>query len=192
MTSSQPSGWFTGRTRLVTIVSIVAVSLAGAAAVSANVGILDKASDSSVGNLSATGDLTTPSTQVIDVYLPKDAAAPTTVTSVPAVASVAVQEFAVDAAGTVAVASTGTGLRLDSVTPNAGWTWALTQSSPSDLTVTLTDGTRTLEFVATAVDGKVVATVNEPVVAPAQTTASTGGGQPTDDEQEYEGGGDDD
>ena len=62
------------------MVSIVAVGLAGATAVSANIGILDAASDSNVGNVSAAGDLTPPATQVIDVYLP-DETAPTTSTT---------------------------------------------------------------------------------------------------------------
>ena len=35
-------------------------------------GILDAASDSTVGTVSAAGDLTTPANQVIDVYLPAD------------------------------------------------------------------------------------------------------------------------
>jgi hypothetical protein len=198
---SQPSGWFTGRTRLITIVSIVAVGLAGATAVSANIGILDAASDNTVGNVSAAGDLTTPSTQVIDVYLPTDAAAaPTTaVTSAPAGASTAVQEFTVDVAGTVAVASTDAGLRLDSVTPTTGWNWTLAQTSQTELMVTMSDGARTLEFVATTtVDGNIVANVNEPIVTPAPMAAppsangSTYSGDDDEHEGEYEGGGDDD
>ena len=40
-----------GPHRLITIVSIVAVGLAGATAVSANIGILDAASDSQVGDV---------------------------------------------------------------------------------------------------------------------------------------------
>ena len=198
--TGQPRGWFSGRTRLITIASIVAVGLAGATAVSANIGILDAASDSAVGNVSASGDLTTPSTQVIDVYLPSAStttAAPAA-TAAPAVGSAAVQEFAVDVAGTVAVASTDTGLRLDSVSPTAGWSWSLTQTSQTELMVTMTDGSRTLEFVATTtVDGNIAANVNEPIVTPAPPAAGNGGYQDDDgdDEGEYEGeyeGGEDD
>jgi hypothetical protein len=115
-----------------------------------------------------------------------------------AVGSAAVQEFAVDVAGTVAVASTDTGLRLDSVTPAAGWNWSLTQTSQAELMVTMTDGVRTLEFVATTtVDGNIAANVNEPIVTPAPPAANTGigttnGGYQGDDDGEYEGGGDDD
>jgi len=207
MTTSQPSGWFTGRTRLITIVSIVAVGLAGATAVSANIGILDAASNSNIGTVSASGDLTTPSTQVIDVYLPSTTGAPTTAVQTTAAQTSAaraagVQEFTVDVAGTVAVASTDAGLRLDSVTPTAGWSWTLTQTSQTELMVTMTDGTRTLEFMAaTTVDGNIAANVNEPIVTPAPPAANSGtnsgtntGGNYGDDEHEgeYEGGGDDD
>ena len=48
-----------GRTRLVTVASVLAVGLAGAVAVGANVGILDSASNTTVGNVSAVGDLVT-------------------------------------------------------------------------------------------------------------------------------------
>jgi hypothetical protein len=201
MTSEQPwkhTGWFTGRTRLITIVSIVAVGVAGATAVSANIGILDSASDSPVGNASVTGDLTTPSTQVIDVYLPA-----TTATTVPATAATmpssdpTVQQFDVAGAGTVAVAATDTGLRLDQVTPATGWGWTLVQSDPNALMVTMTNGGRTFEFTAnTTADGNIVASVNEPIVTPAPAPASSSGGYEDDDEheehEEYEGGEDDD
>lgn len=200
MTSQQPTGsqsigWFTGRTRLITIVSIVAVGLAGATAVSANMGILDAASNSTVGTVSAAGDLTTPANQVIDVYLPADTSTTATPTTAPAAASPAVQEFAVDVAGTVAVASTDAGLRLDSVRPTAGWRWSLSQTSQSELMVTMTDGARTLEFVATTtVDGNIAANVNEPIVTPAPPAAGNGGYEDDDEGEhdEYEGGEDDD
>ena len=72
--------------------------------------------------------------------------------------------------------STATGIRLDSVTPAPGWTWSLTQTSQTALMVTMTDGNRTLEFeAATAMDGSIVASVNEPIVTQAPPAASTGG-----------------
>ncbi len=196
--STKPAGWFTGRTRLITIVSIVAVGLAGASAVSANIGILDSASDSPVGNALVTGDLGTPSTQVVDVYLPASPATtttPATNTAAPMPsADPTVQQFAVDVAGTVSVASTDTGLRLDQVTPAAGWSWTLTQSDPTALMVTMTNGTRTFEFTATATaDGNIAASVNEPIVAAAPANSnSNGGGYQDDDHAQYEGGEDDD
>ncbi len=172
---------------MITIVSIVAVGLAGATAVSANIGILNAASNSTAGSVSAAGDLTTPTNQVVDVYLPNSSVAP-----IPSPSSAAgVQEFAVDVAGTVAVASTDVGLRLDSVSPAAGWTWTLRQTSTTELTVTMTNGARTLEFVAsTTADGNISASVNEPIVTPAAPVATYGGGEHED--SGHEGGEDDD
>jgi hypothetical protein len=197
MNTPQPpkhGGWFSGRTRLVTIVSIVAVGLAGAAAVSANIGILDAASDSNVGNVSAAGDLTPASTQVIDVPA-SEMSSTTSNTAAAPVDAVGVQAFTVDSAGTVAVASTASGLRLESVTPAGGWTWNLTQTSQTELMVTMTDGARNLEFVATATaDGNIAASVNEPIVTQAAPAANTSGhgDDEHEHEHEYEGGEDDD
>ena len=74
----------------------------------------------------------------------------------------AAQRFTVDAAGTVAVVANGATLRLDSVNPTAGWSWSLAQTQPTQLNVTLTNGTRTLEFVAgLGPDGSVTANVDE-------------------------------
>jgi hypothetical protein len=195
---AKPSGWFTGRTRVITVASVVAVCLAGATAVSANVGILDHASESAVGNASAIGDLAPPATQVVDVYLTDPVTTTTPPTTSPATEpgeSHDVQEFAVDVAGTIAVASSDSGLHLDRVVAAPGWTWNLTQSSPSQLLVKMTNGSRTLEFTASATpDGNITAAVNEIIVAPAPTAASqsSGGGSGSrsgsgdDHEQEHE------
>jgi hypothetical protein len=195
MTTPQPTkptaGWFSGRTRLITIVSVVAVGIAGASAVSANLGILDAAANSDVGSVSAAGDLTPPPASVIDVYLPAQTA--TTMAAPVAGIAPAGQEFAVDVAGTVTVSSTPTGLRLDSVTPTAGWTWNLTQSSPAELMVTMTNGARTLEFTAsTTADGNIAASVNEPIVTAAPTPPASNGSNGSHDDDGYEGGEDDD
>ena len=228
MTSPQPSpppGRLAGRTRLVTIVSIAVVGIAGATAVSANIGILDQSSDQDVGELSAAADLATPSTQVVDVYLPADpattlapAAAPagdaaigdsTTVPAAPAAGNGVVQQFAVDVAGTVAVARTDAGVRLDGVVPAAGWSWTLTQHDAATLLVTMTNGARTFELTATAApDGTIAASVTEPIATPAAAPAVAvpGGDDHGDDDEhesgehesgehesgEHEGGGDDD
>jgi len=176
--SSKHSGWFTGSTRLITMVSIVAVGLAGAAAVSANIGILDNASDSPFGNASTASELAPPATQVVDVSLPASA-----------LPASAVQLFAVDAAGTVAVATTEAGVRLDRVSPAAGWTWTLTQHDSSSLLLTLTNGARTLEFSATtAADGSVAANVSEAVVGSAapDTTADSAPTSTLDDSGTYD------
>jgi len=161
---------------------MLAVGVAGATAIGANVGILNAASSSKVGTVSA-ADLTTPNSQVVDVYLPST-------TAVGATTAAGVQQFAVDAAGSVAIATTASGIRLDSVSPSVGWTWSLSQSSAKQLTVSFTNGTRTLEFVATQnADGTVSAGVNEPVLTPAPVTnapATQGQGG------EHSGGGEDD
>ncbi|HEY3485863.1 MAG TPA: hypothetical protein VGK49_10790, partial [Ilumatobacteraceae bacterium] len=145
------------------------------------------------------GDLTTP-TQVVDVYLPGTAAAPapTAVATMPSV-DPTVQQFAVDVAGTIAVAAADTGLRLDQVTPAVGWSWTLAQSDPNALMVTMTNGTRTFEFTATTTaDGNIAASVNEPIVTPAPANSNGGGYEDDDhhddreDHEEYEGGEDDD
>ncbi|MEQ1700998.1 MAG: hypothetical protein ABMA25_12865, partial [Ilumatobacteraceae bacterium] len=128
MNTHQSSGWFSGRTRLITVISIVAVGIAGATAVSANTGILNSSSDSNVGNV-ATADLTTPNTQVVDVYLDGQA----TTSTLASTATDGVQQFAVDTAGTVGLTSDASGIRLDSATPAVGWTWSLSQSSPTQL-----------------------------------------------------------
>ncbi|MGB8858323.1 MAG: hypothetical protein WCC60_03660 [Ilumatobacteraceae bacterium] len=186
MTTAPNTGWFSGRTRLITIVSILAVGVAGATAVGANIGILKASSESNVGSTTA-GDLTTPNSQVVDVYLPGQAASTTLAPTL----STGIQEFTVDTAGTVAIATTDNGLRLDSANPATGWTWSLAQTSPGQLMVTFTDGTRTLEFTAVKnADGTVAAAVNEPIVTAAPPAPSGGGSYSGDDE--YEGGGDDD
>ena len=86
--------------------------------------------------------------------------------------------------------------------PPTGWTWSLTQTSQTELMVTMTDGVRTLEFVATKTeDGNIAASVNEPIVTEAPPAANTGGDDDDDesehndeseDEDEHEGGEDDD
>lgn len=199
---TKPSGWFSGRTRLVTIVSIVAVSLAGATAVSANIGILNSASDSPVGDASVTGDLSGAATEVVDVYLADTSTSTVSTSTLPGGATVA-QQYIVDVAGKVFLASAETGLRLDHVEPATGWTWTLAQDDPNALQVTMTNGIRTFEFQATrGPDGTIAASVNEPVVtrspapvlrtgpavtsAPATAPTSTLGGVSHDHDDEYE------
>jgi hypothetical protein len=161
---------------------MLAIGVTGAVAIGANVGILNAASSTKVGTVTA-ADLTTPNSQTVDVFLPSSSALGST-------SAAGVQDFSVDAAGSVAIAATASGIRLDSVTPAIGWTWSLTQSGPTQLTVTFTNGVRTLVFVATQnADGTVSASVNEPVLTPAAATnapsAPSHGG-------EHEGGGQDD
>lgn len=184
-----------------TIVSIVAVSLAGATAVSANIGILNSASDSPVGDASVTGDLSGAATEVVDVYLADTSTSTVSTSTLPGGATAA-QQYVVDVAGTVFLASAETGLRLDHVEPATGWTWTLAQDDPNALQVTMTNGIRTFEFQATrGVDGSVVATVDEPIVtgspapvlrtgpavtSPATSPTSTLGGVRHEDDDDHE------
>ncbi|MBX3313270.1 MAG: hypothetical protein KF906_03030 [Actinobacteria bacterium] len=157
-----------GRTRLVTVVSIVAVVLAGAAAVSANVGILDSASDGSVGSASASGDLADPSSRVLDVYLPDEVTDDD--------GDPFEQTYVVDVAGKVTVVSSVDGLRLGEVDPEDGWTWTLDQPDPTHIAVVMTNGARTFELDATQnLDRTITAKVTEPIdgAVSAPSTAAT-------------------
>ena len=160
---STGGGWSSTRTRVITIVSIVAVGIAGATAVSANIGILDSASDGKVGSTSATGDLGVPSPNGVD---PTATVAARDAKRLPNT-DPNVQRFQVDAAGIVGVTTNTTGLHLDSVEPSPGWHWTLRQSDTKSLTVTLVNGARNVEFEATTTgDGRLSAKVAEPVAAP--------------------------
>lgn len=168
------------RTQILTAAAVMAVGISGAIAVAANVGIMNAADNSTVGGVASAADLMPTDTQVVDVYLGPDSTTPS-----------GGQQFSVDVAGTVTVSASAGAIRLDGVAPAAGWSWALTQTDSSSLLVTFTDGTRTLEFTATAAsDGTITAQVNEPVVA-AAAPSYNGGGEHEDDD-EYEGGEDDD
>ncbi len=171
------------RTRLITATSIVAVALAGAFAVSANLGILNRTQKSPVGTL-ATADLTT-IPQAVNVQLNQTASGTDTI------ANAGTQDFVVDVAGTVTLSAANGSLGLAEVAPSSGWTWTLSQTDLKVLKVTFTNGARTLEFTGTLKpDGTVDAAVNEPITqaAPAANAGSGGG----EHEHEYEGGGDDD
>lgn len=183
MNTAGPEPRRANRTKVITVASIAGVAVAAAIAIAANIGILDAADGAQVGTLSAAG--APADTQVVEVVLP---ATTTPATTTAPAGSPAAQEFTVDTAGTASVAVVDGALRLDGVAPAAGWTWSSAQSGPTALTVTFTDGNRTLDFIATAAaDGTVTASVEEPVAAPAPVRPSGG-----DDDEEYEGGDDDD
>lgn len=159
---------------MVTVLSVVAVGLAGAAAVGANIGILGSASDSSEDLL-----VSTPSSQVVDVYLPSTSNALGSVTGA--------QRFVVDAAGTVALTTTEGGLALDEVLPSPGWNWTLVQSASSSLMVTFTNGVRTLEFTASSArDGAISTSVSEPVAGSAQVVCDDHEDDHEDDDHDDE------
>lgn len=190
-----------GRTAVFTFLAVSAVSVTGALAIGANLGLLDRSDDDALGELAAAGDLL-PQPQVIDVYVDDTTAATTTLP-----AATDLQTFAVDAAGTVTLATTG-GLRVESIELAQGWSWAAQPAPAGAVAIRFTDGSRTLEFVATlAPDGSVAASVTEPIVEPSPVVAapapspSVSGDDDHDDdheeyedeyEDEYEGGEDDD
>lgn len=196
------------RLKMVTLGAVVIVGLAGGVAVAANIGILDSSDDTGVGSLSATADLTpstqAPSTQVVDVYVADSTtSAPVTLpadgaTTVPPAAP-AGQVFTVDVAGTVTISELSGTLQATAVAPAPGWTWQLEPATAADqVTVTFTNGARTLHFVAArAADGTIAGRVDEPIVqTPAASPGGGSGGYEGDDDEheggEHEGGGDDD
>jgi hypothetical protein len=184
------------RRSVITAAAIAGVALAASAAIGANIGLLSAADDSEIGNLSATGNLASAGTQTVDVYV-DDPASTTTPTLTTQTAEGL--EFAVDAAGTVSIIETSDGIGLGDVVANPGWTWNVAQSDASALTVTFTDGTRTLEFHASVdSNGAIAAAVNEPILVAAPNGSDDDHGdddEHEDDEhegEEHEGGEDDD
>ncbi len=191
------------RTALITAVSIVAVVLASAAAVGANLGILTVADAGPVGDLSATAVAPRANgPEVVDVYI-DDTKGTTS------------QQYKVEKAGTIGVVATKKGVRLDDVSVKPGWKWTLVQNAQKRLTVTFKSRSITYRFVAIlGADGKLTARVVQPVTrtvgtagaggpassttrviipVPPSTSTDAGHGDAHDDEaQDHEGGGDDD
>ena len=166
------------RTTLITAAAIAGTVLAGGTAVAANIGILNSADSSPIGDLNATADLApapTPEPQVVDVFIddptPSTVVTPTTIVD----SSTTAQEFAVDDAGTVTVERTESGLRLGAVEALTGWEWESTQDSETELVVTFSSGDSTYVFFAeVADDGAISARVDQPIVQTVQVAASSG------------------
>lgn len=188
MTSPKPPARLTGRTRIITAVSIGAVGLAGLFAIGANLGILTSADQSDLGTMSAAGDLVPVDSQVVDVYLDEQGD-PVGVGSTEPTGS---QRFTVDTAGTVDVTAGPDGLRIDRIDTAAGWTATPATPTGGAVAATFTNGTRTLHFAATlAADGTIAADVTEPTDAPsadppAAGTAPAGGAVRDDSDDSYE------
>jgi len=181
-----PKKSLVGRTSLITAVAIAGVALAGTAAIAANIGILNAADDSEIGTLSAADDLvpqpSVPEEQVIEVVIDEPSTTTPVTTAPEPEPDDAGQEFGVDVAGTVTLATTDNGLHINDVEATEGWTWTSSQENPVALTVTFTDGARTFIFTASlAPDGTIVADVAEPivVVGAAPTANATPGATPT-------------
>ena len=182
---------------------------AGTVAVAANIGILNAADDSALGELAATDELL-PSAPAPD---------PTTISTVETTLPAGTaQQYDIEGAGSVWVQTTTSGLALDHVEAVSGWSPLLSQGDPRSLRVDFTNGARTIVFTASlGGDGAIVVDVTEPSTALAQapaagTTQSAVGASPAasiggddgeydddheyeyeyDDEHEYEGADDDD
>jgi hypothetical protein len=192
----------------VTAAAIAGVLVAGTAAVAANIGILNAADSSAIGDLAVTDELLPTAGADIDTsttVLQTTTVPPTTVATTPG--GVLPQQYDIESTGTVWVVTTTSGLALDHVVAEAGWNPALTQGDLRSLQVEFTNGERTIIFTAQlADDGSVVVDVTEPTTVIAATPSSTGaastpGAAPTpttatysddDDHDEYEEHGDDD
>ncbi len=161
------------RTSLISTAAIAAVLLAGGTAVAANIGVLGAASDDSIGQLTAAGEVgstvdpsTSTSTSTVEatdtsgvVTIARDASADT-------------QGFLVEDAGTVTVRRIGGGIELGDVAASAGWSWSPEATSPSELTVTFTSSNAVYVFTAqVAADGAISARVDQVIVQQAPDVA---------------------
>ena len=186
------------RTALISAASVVGVVLAGATAVGANIGILDQADNSGIGELSAAADTTPVEPPVIDVQLDPQSPSPTIVrldtadtADTEASDDTAPQPFIVEDAGVVSLEATADGIRISEVTPNGGWTWI--DNEPGDGTVSITFDSDDATYVFTASlaeDGSVLAAVEQPIIQivtkPAPTSSSDGSAAAPDDDHEYD------
>lgn len=165
----------TGRTSFVTAAAIAAVLVAGSAAVAANIGILNAADSSAIGDLAATDELlpatgTAPATPTAMVEAP---VIPSTVTTMPP--TTGPQRYDIANTGSVWVMTTTSGLALDHVVAEPAWISAVSQGDLRSLRVDFTNGDRTIVFTAAlADDGSVVVDVTEPTTVVAAAPAATG------------------
>lgn len=178
------------RTAFLSAGSMLAVVLTGATALGANIGILNSAGDSPIGQLTSNADVaSTLAPRVVDVYV-EDQSPAITGSDDPAQAEDdTAQEFTVDTAGTVEVLSDGKVLRLGTVTAEAGWTWSTAQTSDSELQVTFQSDTTTYEFFANLEsDGSISARVDQPVIqtVPATNPPASGIKEDDRDDEHYE------
>ena len=167
-----------GARAALTAVGVLAVVVAGAFAVGANLGILSASSEPDVGTLAAAGDLV-PSTSPS--------------TSAPAPAPTDTARFVVDEAGVVVVRA-GDPVAISGVQANGGWTWRQDPTTGSAAALEFTNGRRTLRFAATrGPAGTITASVDE-LAADAMTTVSAAPRADHDEahERDHREGGDDD
>jgi hypothetical protein len=174
------------------------VLVAGTAAVAANIGILNAADSSTIGDLAATDELL-PAAPVPAPTTVATVATTTPASTVPATTapSGVAQQYDIEGAGSVWVMPTTSGLALDHVVAGPGWTPQLSQGDLRSLRVEFTNGDRTIVFTASlGGDGVVLVDVTEPSTvigqapaagatqSPAVATPTTGSGD--DDHDAYE------
>ena len=194
MTTPQSSNPRGARTKMITAASIGAVALASLFAIGANLGILARADQRTIGTMSAATPLAPADTGVLDVGLAHQTD-PLASTSAAVGGS---QHFTVDTAGAVDVSVGATGVQLDLVSPNPGWTATPVTATDADVAVTFTNGTRTLEFSATVgPDGTAVGDLTEAAPAAAPSSSSSDHHDTTDDhhadhDHDHDGSDDDD
>ncbi len=172
MTSTPSPSRLSGRTRIITVASIGAVSVASLFAIGANLGILTRADQSDLGTMSAASDLVPVDSRVVDVYLDEQGNPVGTSATDPTGA----QRFTVDAAGTVDVSVGATAPVIDRIDAAAGWSAGPVTTTGGRVAVTFTDGTRTLHFAASlAADGTIVADVTETTGGAARASGPASG-----------------
>jgi hypothetical protein len=160
------------RTALITTGGIIAVIVAGAFAVGANIGILDTSSDHRIGQLAVAGDL-----------VPTTEAGRAATLSPPVFAGR--QAYLVADAGTVALDSTGSALVVTATDAQPGWTWVASPSDANHAAVTFSGGGRTLVFSATrAADGSVDVRVDDTTPAATSSASATAPSHDVADEHE--------
>ena len=155
----------TSRTSLVTAAAIAGVLIAGTAAVAANIGILNAADSSAIGDLAATDELLPAPDADVDapIVTMATAEAPETTAATTTVPAGVAQRYDIAEAGSVWVLATRSGIALDHVVGEEGWTSGLSQSDPRVLRVDFTNGVRTIVFTAELGNGgAVLVDVTEP------------------------------
>ena len=185
-----------------TAAAIAGVLVAGTAAVAANIGILNAADSSAIGDLAVTDELLPAAAADTSTTVLESTTVPTTTVATTPDAPLP-QQYDIENTGTVWVMTTTSGLALDHVVAETGWNPVLTQSDLRSLQVDFTNGDRTIVFTAAlADDGSVVVDVTEPTTvigaAPIDTsapiapsaaptpTAATYSDEYDDDHDEYE------
>ncbi len=177
------------RNALITSGSIAAVVTAAVAALSLNVGILDRADPGQVGQL-ATADLQS-STPLVAISASPDTGSVSRTIDVAGIAQVTV------------TATTGPDgidrLEIGSIDASDGWRAATTRTGAASAEVELTDGTTINVVSVTAAGDQISAAVHQRAPVSAVASSATGTRQTTaaqhegeHESHEYEGGEDDD